>query len=252
MLLPAAALGGNLAAVQAYLADADRDPDERGEDGKHLLYDACVGYRDKIRWSDGKRLLDVVRFLLARGAAPDALCRHRHEELTPLHALLRQTVVSQYGNLLTLARLLVDAGADPMLEDGGTTGSAFAFLLNCYEIMWNRGELDELLVMFLRASATYESLTSERVIYQCRRMKRSAATFRPQQRCLDLIDAVVAAGGTWRDYCTVPHKRLLRLRSLAARGRASPGPSTPPVVAQLFALPNGVLWSVLEHWAATR
>ena len=37
---------------------------------------------------------------------------------------------------------------------------------------------------------------------------------------LELIRAVRAAGGTWRKYCLVPPKQMLRLRSLMARGRA--------------------------------
>ena len=67
---------------------------------------------------------------------------------------------------------------------------------------------------------------------------------------LELIEAVHAAGGTWKKYCLLPHQKLLTLRSLLARGRAQPGPATPPVVPKLLArsLPNEILWTILGYW----
>ena len=40
------------------------------------------------------------------------------------------------------------------------------------------------------------------------------------ERSHDLLEAVHAAGGTWRKWTLVPPKQLLVLRSLIARGRA--------------------------------
>jgi len=260
-----AAREGNLAAVQEYLADADRDPDELGEDGTHLLWNACVGRNESRRQ-------DVVRFLLMRGASPNALCHRREADpvaevgpLTPLHAVLMNTR-PQSKHMLKLSTLLVDAGADPMLlvDESAFSdrfqSSAFGFLL--YHGYWNFAirQSYELLVLFLRAGASNESLTSKGALKERRHLKACLNIAQPEanqakmRKCLDLIDAILAAGGTWRQYCLVPHKRLLRLRSLVARGRASPGPSTPAVVARLLApsLPNGVLWHILEHWSATR
>ena len=74
----------------------------------------------------------------------------------------------------------------------------------------------------------------------------------------DLLKAVRAAGGTWRKYCLVPPKKLLRLRSLIARGRArAPRHITPshrrdPYTALAWLMspnvPNEIGWRVLAYW----
>mmetsp|Transcript_20431 Transcript_20431/g.64281 ORF Transcript_20431/g.64281 Transcript_20431/m.64281 type:complete len:275 (-) Transcript_20431:3-827(-) len=231
MVLPAAvkeaAREGNLAAVQAYLADADRDPDEAAADGTRLLWNACS---NTIGWGapdTDSRLLATTRtvnFLLARGASPDAWSRNPTllGARTALHAVLYSQLAKK-ESMLALATCLVDAGADPMLHDGDG-GSAFSVLLPmCSRV---RGPVAyEIMVLFLRSGASRESLTTYRVRkllsgLRVRAAEQLAAPNSSVQKCLDLIDAVLAAGGTWRDYCLQPHKRLLRLRSLVARGRA--------------------------------
>ena len=47
----------------------------------------------------------------------------------------------------------------------------------------------------------------------------------------------------------LPRKRVLRLRSLAARGRAKD--PTDAIVARVFRLPNELCWHVLQFWRAT-
>ena len=74
----------------------------------------------------------------------------------------------------------------------------------------------------------------------------------------DLLKAVRAAGGTWRKYCLVPPKKLLRLRSLHARGRARLRVSAraaranakmrPIVWLMSPNVPNEIAWRVLEFW----
>ena len=74
------------------------------------------------------------------------------------------------------------------------------------------------------------------------------------KRSLELIRAVRAAGGTWRKYCLVPPKQMLRLRSLMARGRARvkvrARAKTPRPIAWLMSpnVPNEIAWRVLEFW----
>ena len=153
-------------------------------------------------------------------------------------------------NVLKLATLLIDAGADPMLHDGDE-GSPFQMLIQTcghFEAGY------ELMVLFLRSGASRESLTTDKVITGMREQRKAYRSLERVQKCFDLVDAVVAAGGTWRQYCLLPHKRLLRLRSLVARGRAWAGPETPAVVERTLkpSLPNGVLWNILEYWSATR
>ena len=74
---------------------------------------------------------------------------------------------------------------------------------------------------------------------------------------LDRLKAVRAAGG-WRKWTLVPPKKLLRLRSLIARGRArAPRHITPShrrevctALAWLMSpnLPNEIAWRVLAYW----
>ena len=63
-----------------------------------------------------------------------------------------------------------------------------------------------------------------------------------------LVEGVRAAG-TWAAYAKLPRKRVLRLRSLAARGRAKD--PTDAIVARVFRLPNELCWHVLQFWHAT-
>ena len=72
---------------------------------------------------------------------------------------------------------------------------------------------------------------------------------------LELIKAVRAAGGTWRKYCLVLPKQMLRLRSLMARGRARvkvrarANAKTRPVEWLMSPnVPNEIAWRVLEFW----
>ena len=79
-----------------------------------------------------------------------------------------------------------------------------------------------------------------------------------------LIAGVRACGSSWTSYCRLPHKELLRLRSLILRGRALPVRTQrrrprgrdgrqDGVVTFLCKLgDNGVVWKILEFWQATR
>ena len=77
-----------------------------------------------------------------------------------------------------------------------------------------------------------------------------------------VVAGVRACGGSWTSYCRLPHKELLRLRSLILRGRARP--RREPITARRVAAhrsitfllcklgDNGVVWKILEFWQATR
>ena len=74
----------------------------------------------------------------------------------------------------------------------------------------------------------------------------------------------VRLAGSYRQYVLQDYKRLLRLRSLLARGRALIGPRNPDVVARLFGgrfdawatfphrrlagVPDPAFWLVMEYW----
>ena len=59
------------------------------------------------------------------------------------------------------------------------------------------------------------------------------------------IVAGVRREGSWKAYCRVEHKRLLRLRSYLVRGYAE---TTDPLIGRVLRLPNGACWTVLAYW----
>ena len=78
---------------------------------------------------------------------------------------------------------------------------------------------------------------------------------------VDPCHYVRACGGSWKSYCRLPHKEVLRLRSLISRGRARP--RREPILQNRAAAyrsivflcklgDNGVVWKILEFWQATR
>ena len=78
---------------------------------------------------------------------------------------------------------------------------------------------------------------------------------------------VRACGGSWKSYCRLPHKQILRLRSLLSRGRARPrrepilerdilekraAAAYRSIVFLCKLGDNGIVWRILEFWQATR
>ena len=59
------------------------------------------------------------------------------------------------------------------------------------------------------------------------------------------IVAGVRREGSWKAYCRVEHKRLLRLMSYLVRGYAE---TTDARVDRILRLPNGACWTVLAYW----
>ena len=73
--------------------------------------------------------------------------------------------------------------------------------------------------------------------------------------------ASVRAAGSWKAHCRLPHKQILRLRSLVVRGRAKL-PSTRgrdaadarPDLALNFLVrqgDNGIVWNIRSYWRET-
>ena len=66
-----------------------------------------------------------------------------------------------------------------------------------------------------------------------------------------LINGVRAAG-SWKSYCRLPHKSVLRLRSLVARGRARERLATSRAMKFIVRQgDNGIVWTILSFWQAT-
>ena len=59
------------------------------------------------------------------------------------------------------------------------------------------------------------------------------------------IIAGVRREGSWKAYCRITHKRLIRLRSYLVRGYAE---TTDPLIECVLRLPDGACWTVLAYW----
>ena len=67
----------------------------------------------------------------------------------------------------------------------------------------------------------------------------------------------VRAAGSWKLYCRRDHKQILRLRSLVARGRATPRKWSPRghdrrAIEFIVKIgDNGIAWKILSFWKET-
>ena len=64
--------------------------------------------------------------------------------------------------------------------------------------------------------------------------------------------ASVRAAGSWKAHCRLPHKQILRLRSLVARGRTKERLATTRAIRFIVRQgDNGIVWNVLSYWRET-
>ena len=61
--------------------------------------------------------------------------------------------------------------------------------------------------------------------------------------------ASVRAAGSWKAHCRRPHKQILRLRSLVARGRTRERLATTRAIRFIVRQgDNGIVWNILSYW----
>ena len=114
--------------------------------------------------------------------------------------------------------------------------------------------------MLLRAGASLDAIADERaaeteleVYEEVKPDLRDNDTFVQTKA---LICAVRAAG-SWKLYCRRDHKQILRLRSLVARGRATPKKWSPRghdrrAIEFIVKIgDNGIAWKILSFWKET-
>ena len=64
--------------------------------------------------------------------------------------------------------------------------------------------------------------------------------------------ASVRAAGSWKAHCRLPHKQILRLRSLVARGRTKERLATTRAIRFIVRQgDNGIVWNILSYWRET-
>ena len=180
---------------------------------------------------------DAVRLLLSRGANPNLGV----EEMLPLTQC----------EFPDEAIVLIDGGADVNGHDG--IGNQLLHYVGF------RSSPLALAKVLVRRGADLSATGREGV--DAEQINRLRGNF----ELANFLRDVRLAGG-WKPYARAPRIELVRLRSLCARGRASPPPE--PILERLFGapasptkakaarvarpLPNEVFWHVLSYWRTSR
>jgi hypothetical protein len=248
-----AAMRGDVETLRDWFATGNRDAnavfvfydwadDEDTEDGEpysgSLLH--CLLLRNAINRPNAA---DAVRLLLAHGADPNLRTR---EGLPPI----------QWCEFPEEMSVMLDAGADihALRDSNGILfrhhGLALAKLALRRGVLWDFGN-------FLWTSILKGEFSSM--------LSRKAD---PPETIKDFMRELTAAG-SWKAYARQPRVELVRLRSLCARGRATPPPElerlfgvfdcpssatteTPKAARAARPLPKEVFWHVLSFWRSSR
>ena len=208
----------------------------------HSFVDDNFGTKDKIR---------VIELLLTRGADPNRPFMLDGWCVVPLFYAVPRCEVNAMPQVV---KLLLEAGADArVMNRFERNGRPFSLsmvgvLLASCERRWsaNAGSAGrqfknhlKVLKMLLRAGAS-DSIDTCKAF-----LPGDPAPEDPSWIPIKAIVDGVRREGSWKAYCRVEHKRLIRLRSYLVRGYAG---TTDARVDRILRLPNGACWKVLAYW----
>ena len=266
------AFEGDIDAVKAWLAaDPSRDVTDIFEDGEgyttmvNLLCLSAAGSATPAK-------VALTRWLLAQGVDP---CHHVAPAVTPLY--LAASSAGQPGGLELASMFLEAAPLDRQVAQGMTPIRAalvHGFGRNTNDDDYSPSDTMEMIRLLLRHGAPlddYANYSGEGRRFLAdealRLGERKSPLLARNEAFVEakaMIAGVRACGGRWTSYCRLPHKQVLRLRSLVSRGRALPVRTQrrrprgrdgrqDRVVTFLCKLGDkGVVWKILEFWQATR
>ena len=191
--------------------------------------------------------VEFARYLISHGVRIDKKSR---EEMTALHFACG-TITG--GSRAAMVSMLITAGA-AVNTIGGYAGRTPLFsIYRCDE-----STLD-IVTILLRAGASLDSSNRsfEDHLNDITNGEQHVGAIRT-------LVASVRAAGSWKAHCISPHKQVLRLRSLVARGRVklpsrtrrrSPrGREARQARALEFVVrqgDNGIVWNILSFWRET-
>ena len=229
--------------------------------------------------NEGK--IALTRWLLAQGVDP---CHHVAPAVTPLY--LAASTAGQEGSLELVSMFLEAAPLARQIASGMTPIRAaivHGFGGNTNDDDYSPSDTMEMIKLLLRHGAPLDDYAGyaggggTRLTagppnggrFSADTCLSTGETNFPQLaqneafvEAKAVVAGVRACGGSWTSYCRLPHKELLRLRSLILRGRARP--RREPITARRVAAhrsitfllcklgDNGVVWKILEFWQATR
>ena len=271
---------GRVDSVRSWLdADPTNDVNDATSHGDGLLTAAA-------HCDDFARGLELAQLLLERGVDVNQHQQNRPHRSTALH-------IACYNCASDTVQLLLQYGADVNRMMGGApviqAHTPLSIALGDIDYFGFAGSLDMLLAKASRTGRSLERIRRdahevmlvllsagaalgtggawgahpetmlERLIGDNMGNTRQVILAKIEMKLSrDLLKAVRAAGGTWRKYCLVPPKQMLRLRSLVARGRARLRVSAraaranakmrPIVWLMSPNVPNEIAWRVLEFW----
>ena len=274
-----AALSGDLeTVVQAFSGGYDWDINDRtsGEQGTVLL--------NAVRGSHAHtRCVDIVEWLLAHGADPDA-GYDSHCRTCPLH--LCGEAGERAGDRLRIATMLIEAGADVNARRGvfsedreraqlfGLPNAGGQTVLHCAA---KDGGVD-FIRLLLKMGAGLYALTGvnqdsalDIAYYVEARSQGLPDNYRASYRASRALLEDVLRAGSWKAYVLAPRKQLLALRVLCEHGRAR---TSHPILGRLFPwhpppsderapkrrlramdggpVPKEIFWHVVGFWRSSR
>ena len=263
-----AAANGDKDTVFAWL-DAGGAINDKDDQGYTLL--TCVANGTMEHQEHNAASLSLCQDLIARGA--DVNLGNANNGTTPLHfaSMPNPTVHAvdidgSFAFARQMRRVLLDAGADINVK-GNNNQTPLICAVGFIE--WDESRRHRhrvaLVSELLRAGASLDirinmseafsmaglSGRFDSVEDLLRAMESNIDGLRDNEHWAmirSLVEGVRAAGGTWAAYARLPRRRVLRLRSLMARGRAR---TADPIIEPVFRLPNEMCWHVLKFWRAT-
>ena len=200
--------------------------------------------------------VEFARDLISRGCPVDAQSSGPGPDRG--HTALHCACESPGGAAAAIVALLVAAGANVNIQAEGGSGRRTTPLFSILEA--SASTLD-IVTTLLRAGASLDCDGPTRSFEE--RLNEVAGSRTEHGVAIRNLVASVRAAGSWKAHCRLPHKQILRLRSLVARGRAklprarrrSPRDRG---VRQERALEfvarqgdNGIVWNILSFWRAT-
>ena len=192
--------------------------------------------------------LEFARYLLSRGARVDA---KTYQGSTALHFACEDAGETTAA----MVSMLVAAGA--AVNMGTVFGTTPLFSI----VQLSESTIDVVTVL-LRAGA---SLDFKHRIGEDQPVPRSFEAhldvLEDDDRDPDQLEHVgairslvasVRAAGSWKAHCRRPHKQILRLRSLVARGRTRERLATTRAIRFIVRQgDNGIVWNILSYWRET-